>query len=117
MPVDAVDAAAQQVRPEPEGERALEPDRLGLGAAVLGPVALERLDGAHAELLLVVRVAEAGAAPGRLEQLHQLCQRAAALGWKRSRTWWTTIPKRWWMVGSWGMRKTRANLYLSGQIR
>jgi hypothetical protein len=27
------------------------------------------------------------------------------------------MPKRWWIVGSCGIRKTRANLYLSGQIR
>src|SRR2546421_9223473 len=29
QPVDAIDPAAQQVRPQPEGERALEPQRLG----------------------------------------------------------------------------------------
>ena len=27
------------------------------------------------------------------------------------------IPKRWLIVGSWGMPKTRANLYFSGQVR
>ena len=37
--------------------------------------------------------------------------------WKRSSTWWMTIPKRWLIVGSWGMPKTRANLYFSGQVR
>ena len=37
--------------------------------------------------------------------------------WKRSSTWWTRIPKRWLIVGSLGIRKTRANLYFSGQVR
>ena len=27
------------------------------------------------------------------------------------------IPKRWLIVGSCGMPKTRANLYFSGQVR
>ncbi len=31
--------------------------------------------------------------------------------------WWTRIPKRWLIVGSCGIAKTRANLYLSGQVR
>ena len=37
--------------------------------------------------------------------------------WKRSSTWWTRIPKRWFSVGSLGIRKTRANLYFSGHVR
>ena len=37
--------------------------------------------------------------------------------WKRSSTWCSAIPERWWIVGSCGMRKTRANLYLSGHTR
>jgi len=32
-------------------------------------------------------------------------------------TWWTKIPKRWFSVGSVGIRKTRANLYFSGHVR
>src|SRR3954470_18787863 len=61
--VDAVDAPAQQVVSELEGEAALEPDGLGVARAVVLPVALECLHRAAAELLLVVGLAEAGAAP------------------------------------------------------
>src|SRR5829696_226422 len=77
--VHAVDAPAQEVRPDPERERTLEPDRLRVGLPVAAPVVLERGDRAGAELLLVVRVAEAGAPPRGLEQLAQLPERAAAL--------------------------------------
>ena len=41
-PVDAVDAPAQVVGPEPEGERALEPHRLGVLAVQALVVARER---------------------------------------------------------------------------
>src|SRR5918998_2013747 len=76
--VDAVDPPAQQVPAEPEGEAALEPDRLTLVVAQALPVALERIEGPLAELQLVVGVAEAGAAPGGLEEVEQLL--AAACG-------------------------------------
>jgi hypothetical protein len=68
--VDAVDPPAQQVRPELERERALEPHRLVLARGVQLPVAVEGLDGPLSELALIVGVAEAGPAPGRLEQVH-----------------------------------------------
>ena len=71
--VDAVDAAAQQVGPELEGERALEPHRLGRprtgsarGSGVSAAVAFAR------QLALLVGVAEAAAPPAGVQQAEQL---------------------------------------------
>ena len=94
-------------------------------------VAGERGDRAVAVLKLVVGGAEALAAPAGLEQAEQAVEAARRGGngsspprrarissaWNRSSTWWIRIPKRWLIVGSCGIAKTRANLYLSGQVR
>src|ERR687898_1210199 len=61
--IHAVDAPAEEMRADPERERALEPDRLRVGLPVAAPVVLQRRDRAGAELLLVVGVAEAGPPP------------------------------------------------------
>src|SRR3954468_4412271 len=74
MAVDAVDAAAQQVRADVKREAALEPDRRGLLAAEAVVVALERGDRLAVQLHFLVRVAEAEASPAVLEQCHQLWQ-------------------------------------------
>ena len=95
-------------------------------------VAGERGDGAVAVLELVVGGAEALAPPAGLEQAQQPVEPAGAAprsarvaaacarsssAWNRSSTWWIRIPKRWLIVGSCGIAKTRANLYFSGQVR
>ena len=54
--------------------------------------------------------------PGRDSPSPSAFARIASV-WKRSRTLWMRIPKRWLIVGSCGIAKTRANLYLSGQVR
>ena len=119
--VDAVDAAAHVVGADLEVEPALQPDRLALRLALALPVEPHRLAGAVAELQLVVAGAEPRAPPAGLEEAHQPARarprsRLRSL-WKRSRTLWMRIPKRWLIVGSWGIPKTRVNLYFSGQVR
>ena len=74
--VDAVDAPAQQVRPQPERERALEPDRLGVLVLEALVVAQQRRRRLAAQLALLLGVAEAAAPPAGLEQPEQLGQRA-----------------------------------------
>ena len=54
--------------------------------------------------------------PGGLTVPAERVARSSSV-WKRSSTWWMRIPKRWLIVGSCGIAKTRANLYLSGQVR
>ena len=119
--VDPVDPAAHVVLADLEVELALQPDRLALGDPLALPVEAQRLAAAVAVLQLVVAVAEAGAPPARLEEAGQAAQPVLVLSggslWKRSSTLWMRIPKRWLIVGSWGMPKTRANLYFSGQVR
>ena len=110
MPVDAVDAAAQLVRAEAEGERALEPHRLRRVLLQALVVANERGARLRVELALVAVVAEPGPPPSRVEQVEQPSSSEPPAEWWRSSTWCTTIPKRWWIVCSVGMRRTRANL-------
>ena len=73
MAVDAVDAAAQQVRADPEREVALEPDRRGLLAGEALVVALERGDRLLVQLALLVRLAEARAAASRSRTASSAC--------------------------------------------
>jgi hypothetical protein len=72
-----------------------------------------------AQLALLLGVAEAAAAPARLEQPEQLGQRARhrAAGVEALEHLVDEDPKRWLSVGSLGIRKTRANLYFSGHVR
>ena len=131
--VDAVDAAAQVVGADPEVELALDPARLGAARDLARVVAVQRLDRLLAELELVVGLSEPGPAarpPRRAPSAARGCPhrsvRCRCPGspsgedcwpWKRSSTWWMTIPNRWLIVVSCGMPKTRANLYFSGQVR
>src|SRR5690242_10262235 len=66
------------MRAELEREAALEPDRLGVAREVELPVAPERGDRLVPELQLVVGVPEAAAPPARLEEVHQVVERATA---------------------------------------
>src|SRR3712207_6235880 len=75
QPVDAVDAAADEVLAEPELEGLLEPHRLAVLGAKPVVVADERLGRLAAQLALLLGVAEAAAPPPRLEQPEQLGQR------------------------------------------
>ena len=81
-PVDAVDAPAQVVRPELEGERALEPHRLGVLLAQPLVVAGER----HARLLAAARSSRSPSpkpapAPAGVEQLEHLLERRRPSEW------------------------------------
>ncbi len=109
--VDTVDAATDQVAPEREGERALEPARLAAALVQALLVAGERDARLLAQLALLVGVGEAAAPPGDVQQRASSprCRRRA-VAWKRSSTWCTRMPKRWLSVGSRGIRSTRANL-------
>src|SRR5690242_20090431 len=66
------------VRADAEVELPLDPARIGAAGNLPSVVALEGVDRLLAELQLVVRLAEAGAAPGRSEEPHQPLQARAA---------------------------------------
>src|SRR4051794_32352311 len=77
--VDAVDAAAEVVWPDPEVELPLYPAGLRPARHLAGVVAVERVDRLLAELELVVGLAEARAPPGDAEQPHEPLE-AACMG-------------------------------------